>query len=153
MKTIKLIALFSFLFCLNGFSQAKLPINFRVEKQAMSTPMSSLEDMFFAHPYLAKPVNVKFDGSILNLYYDNGSSFAKLNVTEVNRNKEYEDNNLVMETVLYTNNSNVSDTISLVVDYSIGYVQIVLPTKNSKGEYVGYTSYQKFTKDDQLAMK
>jgi len=146
MKTIKLIALFTFLFCLNGFSQAKLPVAFRVDKQSMSTPMSSVEDMFFSNYYYSKPVNIKFDGSVLNMYYDNGASFNKKNVTEVNRNAEYEDNNLRLETILYTANDNISDTISLVVDFSVGYVQIILPAKNSKGEYVGYTSYKNFDK-------
>jgi hypothetical protein len=153
MKTIKLIALFSFLFCLNGFSQAKLPINFKVEKQSMSTPMSSLEEMAFGNAYYTKPINVKFDGSILNMYYDNGTSYIKKNVTEVNRNAEYENNELVLETILYTDNNNVSDTISLVVDHYADCIQIILPTKNSKGEYVGYTSYKKFVSDGELALK
>jgi hypothetical protein len=146
MKTIKLIALFSLLFCLNGFSQAKLPINFRVEKQAMSTPMSLLEDILFTNYYITKPVNIKFDGSLLNMYFDNGATYVKTNVTEVNRKAEYEGNQLALQTILYTDTKNASDTISLVVDYSIGYVQIVLPAKNSKGEYIGYTCYKNFDK-------
>jgi len=124
-----------------------MPINFRVEKQSMSTPMSTLEEMFLGNSYYAKPVNVKFDGSILNMYYDNGASFVKKNVTELKRNTEYEDGAITLETILFTDNNNSSDTISFVVDYYVGYVQIVLPTKNSKGEYVGYTSYQKFDKN------
>jgi len=135
------------------FSQTKLPLVYRVEKQAMSTPMSLLEDMFFTHYYDTKPVNINFNGSLLNLYYDNGTSFVKKNVTEVNRNAEYENNALTIETILYTDNSNASDTISLVIDHSVGYVQLVLPTKNSKGEYIGYTCYKKFMKGDELAMK
>lgn len=152
MRTINLIAFFTFLFCLAGFSQTELPVKFRVEKQSMSTPMSSLEEMFFGNSYYSKPINVKFDGSVLNMYYDNGSTFAKKNVTEVNRNAEYEDGALTLETILYTDNANASDTISLIVDHYVGYVQVVLPTKNSKGEYIGYTSYRKFTKESELAM-
>lgn len=153
MKTIKLIAFFSLCFCTIGFSQVKFPVKFRVEKQAMSTPMSSLEDMFFANPYNSKPVNINFDGSVLNMFYDNGATFVKKNVTEVNRNIEYDGDALSLATILYTDNTNVSDTISFVVDYSVGYVQLVLPTKNSKGENIGYTSYKKYTKEDALAMK
>lgn len=147
MKTIKLIALLTFLFCLNGFSQGKLPIKFKVEKQSMSTPMSSVEEMFFGNSYYTKPVNISFDGSLLNMYFDNGATFTKRNVTEVNRNTEYEDGSLSLETILYADKDNASDTISFIVDHSIGFVQVVLPTKNSKGEYVGYTSYKNFDKN------
>lgn len=153
MKAIKLFILFTVFSCLTGFSQTKLPVKFRIEKQAMSTPMSSLEDIFFASYYISKPLNIRFDGSLLDMYYDNGAAFVKKNVTEVNRNTEYEDDNLVLETIRYTANDNVSDTISLVIDYSVGYVQIVLPTKNSKGDYIGYTSYRKFVKDNELALR
>lgn len=135
-----------------GFAQTKFPISFRVEKQAMSTPMSPVEDMFFIRYYDTKPVTLKFDGSHLNMYYDNGTAFKKYNLTEVKRNKELENNVVTTETILYTNNENVSDTISLVSDFNVGYIQIVLPTQNSKGEYIGYTSFQKFIKPDALAL-
>jgi len=153
MKTINLIALLTLITCSVGFSQTKLPVKFRVDKQAMSTPMSSLEDMFFINPYYAKPVNINFDGSLLSMYFDNGSSFVKKNVTEVDRDMEFEKDNLTLETILYTDNQNASDTISFVVDHSVGYVQIILPTKNSKGENIGYTSYKKFIGEDDLALK
>jgi len=153
MKAIKLIAILTLLFTLNGFTQT--PIKFRAEKQAMSTPMTTLDEMFFMNYYIAKPVNVNFDGSVLNMTFDNGATFAKKDVTEVNRNSEYEDNTLALETILYTDNNNVSDTISLVIDHTVGYFQLVVPTKNSKGEYVGYTSYQQFdpslVKENRLA--
>jgi hypothetical protein len=152
-RTIKLIVLFTLVFSLKGISQIQFPVEFRVEKQAMSTPMSSLEDMFFINYYYTKPVNIKFNGSILNMYYDNGSTFVKKNVTEVNCNAAYENNKLVSETILYTDNENVLDTISFIADYNVGYVQIILPTKNSKGEYLGYTSFRKFTKENALALK
>jgi hypothetical protein len=147
MKRIILIAFFTLLFCSMGFSQTKLALQFRVEKQAFSSPMSSLEDMFFGNSYYSKPVNVKFDGSILNMYYDNGASLAKKNVSEVNRHVDYEDGALILETILFTDNNCISDTISFIVDYYVGYVQVVLPTKNSKGEYIGYTSYRNFDKN------
>jgi len=119
----------------------------------MSTPMTELEDIIFTNYYFSRPVNVKFDGSLLNMYFDNGETFIKKNVTEVNRDAEYEDGNLILETILYTDNTNVSDTISFVVDYSIGYVQVILPTKNSKGDNIGHTSYKKFVKGNELALK
>jgi len=153
MKTIKLIALFTLLFGLNAFSQVKLPVEFRAEKQAMSTPMSLLEDVLFVNYYYAKPVSIKFDGSFLNMCYDNGSTFVKKNVTEVNRDTQYDNNKLISETILYIDNENVSDTISLVVDFNAGFVQIALPTKNSRGEYIGYTSYRRLAKENDLAMK
>ena len=123
-----------------------MPIEFRVEKQSMSTPMTSLEEMSLGNSYYAKPVNVKFDGSFLSMNFDNGVSFVKKNVSEVNRNAEYENGNILSETILYTDKANASDTISLIVDYYAGCVQVVIPTKNSKGEYIGYTSYKNFDK-------
>jgi len=146
MKTLKLTILIILYFCLNGFSQVKLPVEFRVEKQSMSTPMSTLDDMFFMNYYYAKPVNIKFDGSILSMYYDNGATFIKKNVAEVKHIPEYENNSLVSETILYTDKDNVSDTISYILDFKAGFVQIVLPSKNSTGENIGYTSYKKFDK-------
>jgi len=130
----------------------KFPIEFRADKQAMSTPMSPLEDVLFVNYYYAKPVNIKFNGIVLNMYYDNGATFYKENVTEVNRNKEFDGDKLISETIFYTDNTNVSDTISFVVDYNAGFFQIAMPTKNSKGEYIGYTSYRKFAKEE-IAMK
>jgi hypothetical protein len=153
MRTIKLIGLLTVFIGLHAVSQAKLPIEFRAEKQAMSTPMSSLDEVIFVNYYYAKPVNIKFDGTVLLMNYDNGSTFVKKNVTEVNRDKEYDHDKLISETILYTDNTNVSDTISFMIDYNAGYVQIALPTKNSKGEYIGYTSYRKFAKENELAMK
>jgi hypothetical protein len=153
MKTIYFIVVFTFVFYTLGFSQTKFPISFKVDKQSMSTPMSSLEDMFFANSYDIKPVNIKFDGSLLNMYYDNGATFVKKNVTEVSRDMEYDDDNLAIETMLYTDNENVSDTISLIVDHSIRYIQLILPTKNTKGDYIGYTSFKKFVEKDELALK
>jgi hypothetical protein len=150
MKAIQIIAILTLLFSLNGFSQN---ISIRVEKQAMSTPMTTLDEIFFMNYYYAKPMNIKFNGVLLNMHYDNGQTFAKKTVTEVDRQKEFENDQLVMETIVYTDNANVSDTISLVLDYQIGYVQVVLPTKNSKDEYVGYTSYRQFVKEEGLALK
>jgi hypothetical protein len=152
MRTIISIAFFTFFISSIGFSQTKLTVQFRVEKQSMSTPMTALEEVLFMNYFYVKPVNIKFDGSLLNVYYDNGATVVKKSVTEVNRNKEYEDNNLTLETILYTDNNNVSDTISYVIDHSVGYVQIILPAKNSKGDSVGYTSYLKFVKGDELAL-
>jgi hypothetical protein len=152
MRTIIFIAILILVFCSTAFSQKKLPVEFRVEKQAMSTPMTALDEVLFTNYYFSKPINIKFDGSLLNMYFDNGATFVKKNVTEVKRNSEFEDNRLATETILYTDIKNASDTISLVVDHTVGYVQIILPTKNSKGEYVGYTSYCKFAKDNELAL-
>lgn len=153
MKAIIFIAIFILTLVSTAFSQTKLPVAFRVEKQAMSTPMGLLEDVLFTNYYFSKPVNVKFDGSLLNISYDNGASYLKKNVTEVKRNAEYDDDNLALETIFYTDKTNAADTISLVIDHSIGYVQVIVPAKNSKGENIGYTSYKKFGKDDQLASR
>ncbi len=56
---------------------AKLPVEFRVEKQALSTPMTDIDEVFFSNYFLTKPVNVKFDGTVLNLFFDNGSTPTK----------------------------------------------------------------------------
>lgn len=153
MRILTVILLTTLLFSFKGFSQVKLPIEYRVEKQSMSTPMTLLEDVIFVNPYFMRPVNIKFDGSQLNMYFDNGATFTKKNVTKVDSEVEYDDDAISVVRDFYTDNSNVSDTILFVVDYNVGYVQVVLPTKNSKGEYVGYTSYQKFGMEEELALK
>ncbi|HNW51449.1 MAG TPA: hypothetical protein PKH79_10225 [Prolixibacteraceae bacterium] len=149
MKTM-ILAIF---LCMSGVSHAKLPVEIRVEKQSMSTPMSLLDDVFFSNYYYSRPVNIRFDGSLLNLYYDNGTRMMSKNLTEVDRHNELDGDKLASIVIRYTDDSNVSDTISYVVDYSVGYIQFIIPAKNSKGESVGYTSYKQFVKGNELASK
>ena len=151
MKILKLIVLFVTVLSLNGYAQVQLPVKYRVENQSMSTPMTNLEDIFFDSPYSTRPVNVQFDGSLLNMTYDNGSSFAKINVTKVRTEREVEDGVIVAERNIYVDNTNVSDTLLFVVDYNVGYFQMIVPTKNSKGDYWGYTSYRTFVPANELA--
>ena len=153
MKYLGLVLLVIVTFSLKGFSQVKFPIEYRVEKQSMSTPMTILEDALFLRSYFTRPVNIKFDGTRLNMVYDNGETCLKKDLTRVNREEEYEDNELSIERFYFTDNSNVSDTLMFVVDYEVGYVQFILPAKNSKGEKLGYTSYRKFVKEEDLALK
>lgn len=152
MKSLKLIIFFIVIFSLKGFTQEIFPVNYRIEKQSMSTPMSPVEDIFFNSSYYTRPINVKFDGTLLHMYYDNGATFTKRNLTKIDSEAEYEDGNLIMQTLYYTDNDNVSDTLLFIVDYDVAYIQMVLPTKNSKGEYIGYTSYRKFVKEGELAL-
>ena len=151
MKKVELIVVLIVVFCLNAVSQEIFPIDYRVEKQSMSTPMSPVEDIFFNSSYYTKPVNVKFDGKLLHMYYDNGGTFVKKNLSKVTQDAEYEDNSLIMETFYFVDDSNVSDTLLFVVDYDVAYLQMILPTRNSKGEKIGYTSYRKFVKGEELA--
>jgi hypothetical protein len=153
MKALRITILFVLFFGLQGFSQVKLPIQFRVEKQSMSTPMSVLEDVLFANTFYTKPVNVHFDGFRLNLTYDNGATYVKKELVKVTKEEQFEDNMLAMETFIYTDSSNPSDTILFVVDHNVGYYQVILPSKNSKGEYYGYSSFKKFINEDNLALK
>jgi len=152
---MKLIAVTIFIltFYLNGFSQVRFPIEMRVEKQAMSTPMSPLDEAFFTNYYYSRPVNIKFDGSLIDMFFDNGTPFQKINVTKVKQDSEIEKNRVLSETIFFTDNNNVSDTISLVIDHQFGFVQFILPTKSSKGEYWGYTSYRQFIDLGELALK
>jgi hypothetical protein len=136
-----------------GTVNATLPVQFRTEKQAMSTPMSVLEEMLFTNYFYTKPVNVSFDGIRLNLFYDNGKSFATKDLTKVEEQKLTDDEQLVQNITYYVDNKNANDTITYVVDHVAGYVQLVLPTTNSKGEYIGYTSYRQFINVDQVASK
>lgn len=134
-------------------AQVKFPVEFRVEKQSMSTPMTDLDDIVFVRPYFTRPVNIKFDGTHLNMFYDNNETFTKKNLTQVDHEMEYENSVLALERYIYTDDKNPSDNILFVVDYNVGYVQIILTTKNSKGENVGYTSYQHFVTEGDLALK
>jgi hypothetical protein len=136
-----------------GTVNATLPVQFRTEKQAMSTPMSVLEEVLFTNYYYTKPINVSFDGIRLNLFFDNGKSFATKDVTKVEHQKLTDDDQLVQEITYYVDNRNTSDTIVYVVDHVAGFIQIALPTTNSKGEYIGYTSYRQFINVDQVASK
>lgn len=158
MKFVKLYIIFV-LMSLNVFSnqpiiKENISIKYRVEDQSMSTPMSPIEDMFFDWYYTSKPVNIKFDESLLHLYYDNNTTFIKKNVTKVDEEIIYDDNIKTRETFFYVDNENSFDTITLILDHEVEYIQLVLPTKNSKDEYIGYTSYRKFIKDDKtLSLK
>jgi hypothetical protein len=152
MKTFYLITIATILFSISGFAQtSNAPVKFRVEKQAMSTPMTEIDDVFFMSYYYTKPVNVEFDGKMLNMYYDNGRTFTKRELTEIDRYSEMEDQNLAMETIIYVDNNNPSDTIMFVVDFNVSYMQVALPTQNASGEYIGYTSYRQFVDNSQLA--
>ncbi|MFA9390328.1 MAG: hypothetical protein ACERKD_10990 [Prolixibacteraceae bacterium] len=152
MRLFTLIILFTILFGINGIAQIKFPVEYRVEKQSMSTPMSLVEDIFFLNYYYSRPVNVRFDGANLDMFYDNGASVAKKELTKVNHTAEYEEGVVSLETFYYTDKTNVSDTILFVVDYNVRYVQMILPTKNSKNENIGFTSLRKFVNVEELAL-
>lgn len=151
MKTVILTLITVFAFSMQGYSQIEFPVSFRVEKQSMSTPMTVVEDMLFVKSYYTKPLNISFDGEELVMKYDNGQVFTKKNVSKVNYQTEFEDNTLSMETFEYTDDANNSDLILFTVNYSIGYFEIVLTAKNSKGESIGYTSYRKYIPGNELA--
>lgn len=152
MKFLKtLFITFFILISINVNSQ--LPVKYRVEEQSMSTPMSILDDMFFSYYYYSKPINIIFDGSILNMYYDNNNTFLKKEVIKVDEDLSYDKDILVQEKYVYVSTDNKSDTILYIIDYEVKYIQIILPTKNSKNEYIGYTSYRKFIKIDLLSLK
>lgn len=152
MKNLLLILILSL--SLNGFAQLNLPVKYRVEKQSMSTPMSPIEDIFFLGSYYTKPINIDFDGNILLMKYDNGGVFTEKNVTEINRELESDDDeNIILETIYYTDNSNLTDTILFVADYEVGYLQLVLPIRNSQGEKIGYTSYKQYVEIHEVALK
>lgn len=151
MKITKLFILFIFVTSAS-FAQDLLPIKYRVEKQSMSIPMSDLEETYFESGYYSKPITVDFDGVVLNMFYDNQSTFIKKAVTEVQSNADFDEDEEFIKRHYYTMNDNVQDTIMFVVDYEISYVQLVLPTKNSKGEKVGYTSYKKYLGKEELAI-
>ncbi|MCF8359705.1 MAG: hypothetical protein K9H26_13165 [Prolixibacteraceae bacterium] len=151
MKILKLTLLLTVIFSLNSMAQNIFPVKFRVEKQSMSTPMTPLYDAFFMHSYSARPVNIEFDGESLNMYYDNHVSFLKQEVTPVNKESETWNNDIITEKYYFTLSSNPTDTVMFVVDYEVPYLQVVLPAKNSKGDYIGYTSFKQFIDNEKLA--
>lgn len=153
MKTLKLFTLLIIISSINGFAQEMFPVNYRVEKQSMSTPMTSFEEMFFGRSYYTKPVNVNFDGEQLKMAYDNGATFINKNVTKVDNTADIYDGELVLETLIYIDNENKSDTILFIVDYEVAYLQVVLTTKNSSGENIGYTSFRTFVSPEDLPFK
>jgi hypothetical protein len=152
MRTITLIILATLAITFRANAQIKFPVEFRVDKQSMSTPMTDLDEVIFLRSYYTRPVNIIFEGTHLNMFYDNGETFAKKNLTVVDHEMEYEDNKLALERYIYTDDKNSTDKILFVVDYNVGYVQVILPTKNSKGENIGYTSYRQFISINELAL-
>ena len=153
MRTITLIILATLVITMRANAQIKFPLEFRVEKQSMSTPMTDLDEILFVRSYYSRPINIKFEGTHLNMFYDNGEIFTKKSLTAVKHEMEYDDNKLALERYIYTDVKNPSDNILFVVDYNVGYVQVILTTKNSKGENIGYTSYQQFISINDLALK
>jgi hypothetical protein len=148
-----IVILFTFILSVNGFSQVKFPIEIRVEKQAMCTPMGPIDEAFFTNYYIMRPVNIKFDGSQINMVFDDGTIMQRLKVKKVRQDAEVEDNQIITEKITYTSNSNSSDTISLVIDHQFGMVQFIMPSKNSKGGYWGYTSFRQYINQGELASK
>lgn len=146
------ILLLALVVSISGFAQTVLPVQYRIEKQSMSTPMSEMEDIFFGSQYYTKPINVLFNGSQLHMYFDCKTTFVKESVTQVASNADFDDDESLIHRTFYTMDSNPSDTVMFVIDTEIPYVQVVLPTKNSKGEKIGYTSYKKYVTADELAL-
>lgn len=146
----KIIQILILLLSIN-ISSAQLPIKFKVDKQSMSTPMTPIYDIFFGASYHTRPVNISFDGEILNMFYDNGSTFKKLNLILIDKNDFRDDGVVEYERFIYVDKNNMSDTIIHEIGYLVGYTKIILPTKSKSGEYVGYTSYteynEKYKKD------
>ncbi|MDA3816313.1 MAG: hypothetical protein PF486_02980 [Prolixibacteraceae bacterium] len=153
MKLRVLFILFFISIAASSFSQSYFPVEYRVEKEAMSTPMTPLYDMFFDNYYHAKPVNVNFDGSVLKLLYDNGRVFSKKEVTKVDYIREEYNGELEYERFLFTDNENPTDTISFVVDHLVDCYQISFPEKNSNGENIGYKSYRHFVEEEKLVLR
>lgn len=152
MRAVILTSFIVFLFASTNMAQVKFPVEFKVEKQAMSTPMSDFEDIVFLHSYYICPLNINFNGKELVIKYENGTTYTNKEVTLVDHEKEYDNNNLIMETYTYTDNSNSSDNIFFVVDYGVGYVQIILTAKNSNGESIGFTSYKQYIENNKIAL-
>jgi hypothetical protein len=152
MKLFVLTILALIVCSLEGYSQIRFPLEYRVEKQAMCTPMELLEDVLFRHPYYAKPVNIHFDGEQLKMNYDEGTAHLSKKINKVHYESEFEDDKLALEKIYYCDQEISTDTFLLVVDYNVGYVQFIVPTKDSTGENIGYTSYRKFVKTNELAL-
>ncbi len=144
--------LFTILFSSSGYSEDVLPVKYKIDKQAMSTPMTNLEEIFFNSSYYSRPINVTFDGEQLHMYYDNNVTFIKKQVIEVESNADFDEDEKIINRRFYTFNDNKSDTLMFLIDSEINYVQVVLPAKNSKGEKIGYTSYKKYMNIEELAM-
>lgn len=136
-----------------GQAQDLLPVEYRVTKQSMSIPLTPIREAVFIHRYAEKPLNVKFDGSLLSMKYDDQKVFKHETVSKVDEYIENSNGKLLYEQYFYTLNSNTSDTISLVIDHEIPYIQLILPSKDSRGVKTGYKSYRIFSNLKELAIK
>ncbi|HKK81466.1 MAG TPA: hypothetical protein VJ909_04415 [Prolixibacteraceae bacterium] len=153
MKLKVLSILFFVSIAISSFSQSYFPVQYRVEKQAMSTPMTPLYDVFFDNYFHAKPVNVDLDNSVLKLIYDNGRVFAKKEITKVDYIREEYEGELEYERFFFTDNDNPTDTITFVVDHLVDCYNVIVPEKNSKGENIGYKSFRYFVDDDKFVLR
>jgi hypothetical protein len=74
-------------------------------------------------------------------------------VTKVDYIREEYKGELEYERILFTDNENPKDTISLVVDHLVNCYNIIVPEKNSKGENIGYKSYRHFVEEEKLVLR
>lgn len=123
---------------------AQLSVKFRTEKQSMSTPMSTIEDVEFGSKYYTKPINIFLDFNNIKMTYDNDNIFFNSNIILVNKSQYEEDNIIVYDRYLFVVENNPIDTIIFEIGYMVGYVSVALPTKNKLNEYVGYTLYTEY---------
>lgn len=123
---------------------AQLSVKFRTEKQSMSTPMTTIEDVEFGSKYYTKPINIFLDFNNIKMTYDNDNIFFNSNIILVNKSQYEEDNIIVYDRYLFVVENNPADTIIFEIGYMVGYVSVALPTKNKLNEYVGYTLYTEY---------
>ena len=123
---------------------AQLSVKFRTEKQSMSTPMTTIEDVEFGSKYYTKPINIFLDFNNIKMTYDNDNIFFNSNIILVNKSQYEEDNIIVYDRYLFVVENNPVDTIIFEIGYMVGYVSVALPTKNKLNEYVGYTLYTEY---------
>lgn len=83
MKT--LITLLFATFSLLCFSQTELPIKFKVNEEA-DVWIGRAWD--FSYTPLKYPINVSFDGKILNMVYDDGKSFWNIDIISYERKEK-----------------------------------------------------------------
>jgi len=134
---------------LNLKAQTNLPINFKSIDQSTAKPEEDGE-LYFMQYYIAQPINIYFDGSILNMYTDKGRTIIKTNVKSYTKT-EINDEELVEKWTLDVSKGDSItryDTIQIIIDHRFKWLQyqVILPTKDKYGE--NYTSYRKFSSDE-----
>ena len=142
MKTANLLILL--MLSLSVFSQnSTFLIKFKATEEANP---SIGKDWDFSFKTLNTPLIVEFDGKVLNMYYENGKRYLKLNVLSYNKLDKTNGDKIESETyTLKTDRDGFINYIIIEKKYSFNTItEIRIPFVDKFGQIQSYWYYQEF---------